>query len=212
KPNPLPIHPVPPSSKRRSLQTDVQKLETILETIQAQGWTLGCFMHNTFRTKDTKGNEIHRSPTHSQMVSIFLAGRSTTTVADILFEWMANPDGRIPNFSPNSDLMYSMTVPYTIIRPVRAALTAFAAQTIGKKVAVEAENAVKLRSGLHVSVGKRHPELRLKRDDIGEATIPRVEAVFQREQPVTLYLLNNIAMRKPRVHAGVILTRKTRPP
>jgi hypothetical protein len=146
------------------------------------------------------------------MVSIFLAGRSTATVADILFEWMANPDGRIPEFSPNSDLMYSTTVPYTLIRPVRAGLTSFATQIIGKKVAVEAENAVKLSSGLHVSVGKRHPELRLEREDIGEETIPRVEAVFQREQGVTLYLCNNIAMRKPRVRGGVTLTRKARPP
>ncbi|KAJ7693464.1 hypothetical protein B0H14DRAFT_3661883 [Mycena olivaceomarginata] len=166
KPNPGPLQPAATSPKGR--------------------------MHNTFRTKDSKGNDLNRSPTHSQM--------------------MANPDGRIPEFSPNSDLMYSTTVPYTLIRPVRAGLTSFATQIIGKKVAVEAENAVKLSSGLHVSVGKRHPELRLEREDIGEETIPRVEAVFQREQGVTLYLCNNIAMRKPRVHGGVTLTRKARPP
>ncbi|KAJ7034052.1 hypothetical protein C8F04DRAFT_956904, partial [Mycena alexandri] len=112
----------------------------------------------------------------------------------IIFKWMTHPDGRIPEFSPNSDLMYSTKVPYTSIGPVRAALTSFATQTIGKKVAVEAENAVKLSSGLHVSIGERHPELRLKRDDIGAVTIPRVEAVLQREQPVTVYLCNNIAM------------------
>ncbi|KAJ7440755.1 hypothetical protein FB451DRAFT_1344070 [Mycena latifolia] len=84
---------------------------------------------------------------------------------------MAHPDGRIPANSPNRDLMYSTTVPHTDIQPVRAALTAFSTQTIGKKVADEAESA----------------------------------SVIEREQPVTLYLCRNIAMRKPRKREGVII-------
>ncbi|KAJ6455537.1 hypothetical protein DFH09DRAFT_1255746 [Mycena vulgaris] len=147
-------------------------------TIQDQGWTLGCFLYNIFRTRDIKGNEIHRSSTHSQMVSIFLAGRAKKTVANIITEWMAHPDGRIPAHSPNLDLMYSTTVPYNDIKPVRAALTAFSTQTIGKKVGDEAENAVKLSSGLH--------------------------SVIERDQAITLYLFKNIATRKPRTRAGVI--------
>ncbi|KAJ7799418.1 hypothetical protein B0H13DRAFT_2391021 [Mycena leptocephala] len=145
------------------------------------------------------------------MVSIFLAGRAKKTVGNIISEWMAHPDGRIPAHSPNSDLMFSTTVPYTDIRPVRAALTAFSTQIIGKKVVAEAKNAVNLRSGLHVSIGKRHPEMRLRREDIGEAALPRVKSIIEREQAVTLYLFNNIAMRKPRKRNGVILERKQRP-
>ncbi|KAJ6602569.1 hypothetical protein DFH09DRAFT_899640 [Mycena vulgaris] len=174
--SPLP-HPGTTSGKRKSPRTDAQKIELILETIQDQGWTLGCFLYNIFRTRDIKGNEIHRSSTHSQMVSIFLAGRAKKTVANIITEWMAHPDGRIPAHSPNLDLMYSTTVPYNDIKPVRAALTAFSTQTIGKKVGDEAENAVKLSSGLHVSIGKKHPETKLRREDFGEGTIPRVQVL-----------------------------------
>ncbi|KAJ7688815.1 hypothetical protein B0H17DRAFT_1331988 [Mycena rosella] len=199
------------STKRKSPRTDAQKIETILEAIQAQGWTLGRFMYNLFRTKDTKGDTIHRSPSHSQMVSIFLAGRGRKTVANIITQWMAHPDGRIPADSLNADLMYSTTVPYTEIKPVRAALTAFSTQIIGKKVGDEAESAVQLSSGLHVSIGSKHPETKLRREDFGEKTIPRVQSVIEREQPVTLYLFNKIAMRKPRKREGVVIQRKMRP-
>ncbi|KAK6972305.1 hypothetical protein R3P38DRAFT_2812341 [Favolaschia claudopus] len=196
------------SSKRQSPRTNTQKLEVVLQSIQKQGWTLGGFLYNLFRAKDDQGNEIHRTQTHSQMVSIFLAGRANETVADIISEWMIHPDGRIPSSSPNDDLMFSTTVPYTEIRPVRAALTSFAVQTIRKKVFVEAEEAVKLKNGLHVSIGKTHPELRLSRDDIGEATMARVEAVIEAHQQVTQHLFEAIAMRKPRKRAGILLPRE----
>ncbi|KAJ6616142.1 hypothetical protein B0H10DRAFT_1949352 [Mycena sp. CBHHK59/15] len=190
KPNPPPSKTDNASGKRKPVRTDAQKIESILDAIQEQRWSLGCFLYNIFRIKDAKGNPIHRSPAHSQMVSIFLAGRGKKTVANIITEWMAHADGRIPETSPNWDLMYSTTIPYNEIRPVRAALTAFSTQTIGKK---------------------KHPETKLCREDFGDATIPRVKLVIEREQAVTLYLCNNIAMRKPRKRDGVILERKTRP-
>ncbi|KAJ6573350.1 hypothetical protein B0H10DRAFT_2237105 [Mycena sp. CBHHK59/15] len=211
KPNPPPSKTDNASGKRKPARTDAQKIESILDAIQEQRWSLGCFLYNIFRIKDAKGNPIHRSPAHSQMVSIFLAGRGKKTVANIITEWMAHADGRIPETSPNWDLMYLTTIPYNEIRPVRAALTAFSTQTIGKKVRDEAESAVKLGSGLHVSIGSKHPETKLCREDFGDATIPRVKSVIEREQAVTLYLCNNIAMRKPRKRDGVILERKTRP-
>ncbi|KAK7020899.1 hypothetical protein R3P38DRAFT_2392851, partial [Favolaschia claudopus] len=95
------------SSKRRSPRTNTQKLELVLESIQEQGSTLGGFSYNVFRAKDDQGSEIHRTQTHSQMVSIFLAGRANETVADVISEWMIHPDGRIPSSSPNVDLMFS---------------------------------------------------------------------------------------------------------
>ncbi|KAK6993185.1 hypothetical protein R3P38DRAFT_2567352 [Favolaschia claudopus] len=201
----------PGSSKRRSPRTNAQKLELVLESIQDQGWTLGCFLYKLFRAKDDEGNEVHRSQTHSQMVSIFLAGRANETVADIVSEWMMHPDGRLPSSSPNSDLSFSTTIPYTEIRPVRAALTSFAVQTVQKKLYAEAEEAVDLKNGLHVSIGKTHPEMRLSRDDIGETTIARVQSVIANHQKVTQHLFEAIAMRKPRKHNGIPLPREARP-
>ncbi|KAJ7705556.1 hypothetical protein B0H17DRAFT_920313, partial [Mycena rosella] len=155
---------------------------TILETINAQGWTFACFVYNIFRRRDDKGNPVQRSHVHAGMVSAFLNGRAKKTVAHVITEWMASADGRIPADSPDRDLMYSTTIPYTDIKPVRAAITSFSTQMIGKKVAQEAERAVQVTSGLH------------------------------KHQPVSVYLCNNIAMRKPRVREGVVLVRKTRPP
>ncbi|KAJ7086886.1 hypothetical protein B0H15DRAFT_757408, partial [Mycena belliarum] len=93
KPNPTSSHASAGSSQRRSPRTDTQKIEVILGTIKDQNWTFASFLFNIFRIKDTNGNEINRSPTHSQMVSIFLAGRASKTVGNIVSEWMAHPDG-----------------------------------------------------------------------------------------------------------------------
>ncbi|KAJ7195667.1 hypothetical protein GGX14DRAFT_674736 [Mycena pura] len=206
KPNPIPLQTGTTPAKRKSPRTDAQKIDIILTSIQDQGWSLSCFLYN--------GAEIHRSSTHAQMVSIFLAGRGKKTVANVITEWMSHPDGRIPTTSPNSDLMYSTTVLFTDIGPVRAALTTFSTQTIGKKVADEAESAVKLGNGLHVHIGKKpskHPGTDVCHDDFGESTIPRVQSVIEKDQAVTLYLFKNIAMRKPRTRGGVVIERRSRP-
>ncbi|KAJ7672981.1 hypothetical protein DFH06DRAFT_1319207 [Mycena polygramma] len=131
--------------------------------------------------------------------------------AHIVEQWMKDPAGRIPRYSTSKDLMFSTTTPFTEIGPVRAALTTFSTQTVGKKVAREAENAVKLTSGLHVSVGVRGPETKLHWSDIGANTIPHVESVIEAEQRVAVYLFDKIAMRKPRKRNGIVLERKTRP-
>ncbi|KAJ7735335.1 hypothetical protein B0H16DRAFT_1256415, partial [Mycena metata] len=158
----------------------------VLHAIKEQNWSFASFLYHVFQTKDGKGKPLSRSTVHAQMVSRFLGGRAENSVSDILAAWMASPDGRVPAHSPNRNLMYSTSIPYTTIKPVRAALTSFATQIIGKKVACEAESAVHISSGLH--------------------------AVIEKQQPVTVFLCNNIAMRRPRTRAGVVLVRKTRPP
>ncbi|KAJ7719580.1 hypothetical protein B0H16DRAFT_1795129, partial [Mycena metata] len=187
-------------------RTTSQKIEAVLHAIKEQNWTFPSFLYHLFQTKDGKGKPISRSTVHAQTVSRFLSGRSENSVSDILAAWMASPDGRIPAHSPNRSLMYSTSIPYTTIKPVRAALTSFATQIIGKKVACEAESAVHISSGLHVSIGpnSKHPETQLQRHHIGAETIPLVRSAIQKHQPVTVFLCNNIAMRRPRTRAGVI--------
>ncbi|KAJ7711541.1 hypothetical protein B0H14DRAFT_2645722, partial [Mycena olivaceomarginata] len=169
------------TGKRASLRTDAQKIDAILDVIKAQNWPFACFLYNVFRTKDINGKLVNRSQTHGQMVSAFLAGRGKRTVANIVNEWMKDPLGRIPRYSSAESLMFSTTILFTEIGPVRAALTTFSTQTIGKKVGEEAENAVKLTSRLHVSVGVRGPETKLHWSDVGANTIPQVESVIERE-------------------------------
>ncbi|KAJ7145966.1 hypothetical protein C8R44DRAFT_826975 [Mycena epipterygia] len=50
-----------------------------------------------------------------------------------------------------------------------------------------------------------------QRDYKDEYNFPLLWSIIEREQPVTLYLCGNIAMRKPRKCEGVIMERKTRP-
>ncbi|KAJ7119049.1 hypothetical protein C8R44DRAFT_550637, partial [Mycena epipterygia] len=101
-------------------RTDAQKIDVILTVIKGQNWTFTCFLYTVFRTRDVKGKPVHRSLTHSQMVSAFLAGRGKRTVANIIEEWMRDPSSRIPHNSSDSDLMFSTTIPYTDIGPVHA--------------------------------------------------------------------------------------------
>ncbi|KAJ7805241.1 hypothetical protein B0H14DRAFT_3485292 [Mycena olivaceomarginata] len=142
-----------------------------------------------------------------------LVAPSTPSPTSSRHGWPPRTD-EFPTHSSNRKLMYSTSIPYTTIKPVRAALTSFATQIIGKKVACEAECAVQISSGLHVSIGtkSKHPETQLQRHHIGAGTIPHVRAVIEKQQPVTIFLCNNIAMRRPRTRAGVVLIRKTRPP
>ncbi|KAJ7842924.1 hypothetical protein B0H13DRAFT_2364986 [Mycena leptocephala] len=209
-----PTDSAPPKKKAKmsSAKFTCDCIDAILDVIKAQNWPFACFLYNVFRTKDINGKLVNRSQTHGQMVSAFLAGRGKRTVANIVNEWMKDPLGRIPRYSSAESLMFSTTILFTEIGPVRAALTTFSTQTIGKKVGEEAENAVKLTSGLHVSVGVRGPETKLHWSDVGANTIPQVESVIEREQPVTVYMFDKIGMRKPRKRNGVVLERKIRPP
>ncbi|KAJ7690965.1 hypothetical protein B0H17DRAFT_910637, partial [Mycena rosella] len=135
-------------------------------------WTLGEFLYNTFQHLGRSGN---RSQRHAQMVKSFLGGLGTHTPSDILTCWMTSPDGVLPAHSPHLDDMYSTEKFYTDIRPVRAALTSFALQTVRDFVAHGAETAV------HVSS----------------------EILDQHLKPAC-YIMERIAQRKPRTRNGVV--------
>ncbi|KAJ6472324.1 hypothetical protein C8R47DRAFT_1324704 [Mycena vitilis] len=121
---------------RQKMRSEAEKMHTILDTIQAQGWSLGEFMYNIFRST---GREAKPSQTHAQMVSAFLAGRGKFKPSGILTCWMKSSDGVLPADSPHLAQMYSADIPYTEIGPVRPALTSFALQTVGKFLARRAE-------------------------------------------------------------------------
>ncbi|KAJ7200182.1 hypothetical protein GGX14DRAFT_317446, partial [Mycena pura] len=112
--------PKPSNGNRAPTRSDEEKMDNILVAIKAQNWTFSSFLFRVFCRQDKNGKPVKRSTTHSQMVSKFLGGHTTDSVSDIITEWMASPDGRIAANSPNRELLYSTTVPYTQIKPVRA--------------------------------------------------------------------------------------------
>ncbi|KAJ6448308.1 hypothetical protein C8R45DRAFT_1224727 [Mycena sanguinolenta] len=125
---------------------------------------------------------------------------------------MASPDGVLSAHDPNLADMYSTDTPYTEIRPVRAALTSFALQTVGNLLARGAEKAVQASSGLHVSLTSQDPIKKSGWLRIGQNTIAFVGDVLEQHLRPAFYLLDRIAMRKPRNRDGVVVaSRQYRP-
>jgi hypothetical protein len=110
-------------------------------------WNLPEFLYHTFRYQDENGKPVHRTTEHAAIVSRFLQGRTKYTPSVVLKAWFQGPDGSISQDSVASNLMYSATVPFTEIGPVRAAMTSFAVQIVRCQVVKEAENVIKPSSG-----------------------------------------------------------------
>ncbi|KAF8875228.1 hypothetical protein BD779DRAFT_1424235, partial [Infundibulicybe gibba] len=100
-------------------QTTSAKLEAVFQAIDDARWTLGDFLHYTFRMKDDDAKDISCSPRHAQVMSRFLQGLCAYTPAMILNTWFHSPDGRILTDSHDTNLTYSTKIPYTEIKPVR---------------------------------------------------------------------------------------------
>ncbi|KAJ7613612.1 hypothetical protein DFH06DRAFT_1014822 [Mycena polygramma] len=169
-------------------------MHVILDTIQAQGWSLGQFLYNVFRST---GRDANRSQRHAQMASAFLGGRGKFTPSSLLNCWMKSPDGVLSADSPHLAQMFSTETPYTEIGPIRPALTSFALQTVGTFFARRAEDAIKAS--------------KLTWAKFGADTISTVGDILDHHLSAAWYLMDKIAMRKPRTREGVVVQRKTRP-
>ncbi|KAH7918111.1 hypothetical protein BV22DRAFT_1108446 [Leucogyrophana mollusca] len=196
-------------SPRRS---DNDKLNDIFQVLQRHRWTLGDLLYYLFQLKDkSTGDKVRRTHQHAAYVAKFLKGACNHGPAAIVDAWFQSPDGVIPESSEDYGLMYSTTVPYTEIKPVRPALSSFAAQTMKKRLLQEAESVVQPMSGLHActtaSAGKKNREW----GDIGSTTVEAVTAVIKKHQPLRWDYVIAICLRKPRVQNGVIQVRKNCP-
>jgi hypothetical protein len=164
---------------------DAEKLNRFFAFLQEKlKWTFGELLYHTSKGKSpgvirqcgldgttlltSNPKEVKRN---SSIIQHFMHGRGMYGPADILNNWMQHPYGADER---HSHLMYSTSIPYLEIKPVRPALTAFAAQTVKAKLIHEAESAIKLSSGLHVAVAlkqqKQSSEMKLEWPDIGAAT------------------------------------------
>ncbi|KAJ7717441.1 hypothetical protein B0H16DRAFT_1700968 [Mycena metata] len=209
----IPPNSAPPSKKtktapRKKPRTEAEKMQIIFDTIQAQGWSLGEFIFNTFRST---GRDAKRGQTHAQMASTFLGGRGRYTPSAILTCWLKSADGVLPAGSPHHAEMFSSEKPYTSIGPIRPALTSFALQTVGRFFARRAEDAIKSSSGLHASVRNKHKQEGVTWAKFGSDTISVVGGILEHHLSAAWYLMDKIAMRKPRTREGVVVVRKSRP-
>ncbi|KAF8872739.1 hypothetical protein BD779DRAFT_1708992 [Infundibulicybe gibba] len=204
----------PTAHKKRKYtprQTTSAKLEAVFQAIDDARWTLGDFLHYTFRMKDDDAKDISRSPRHAQVVSRFLQGLCAHTPAMILNSWFHSPDGRISTDSHDANLMYSTKTPYTEIKPVRAALTSFAVQIVESKLVKEARQAVKPSSGLHAT-SRRKGARRVEWLDVGATTVSRVAGLIQLHQPLTWHYMMCISEPESRPSQGEVAVHRRRPP
>ncbi|KAJ7779878.1 hypothetical protein B0H16DRAFT_1830349, partial [Mycena metata] len=142
-------------------------------------WTLGDFLHHTFTHQDADKNHIPRSQRHGNIVQRFLSGSTNHNVAEIVHSWLTSPDGR----GVRDADMFDVETPYLELKPVRLALTAFAAQTCATYLGAEAREMVKKSSGLHAHSIQR----------------------------LAFHFMKIIAEPVPRSRKGVIVVRKSRP-
>ena len=184
------------------------KLATVFNAIRDANWTLGEFLYYTFQTKDKNGQDVKRTTQHSMYATQFLQGQTTYTPGIILECWYHSADGRVHGGLAQEVPMYATTPVYMKIKPARAALTAFAAQIVEKKLVQEARKAVQPESGLHAT-SKRRGTQKVEWADVGASTVSHVEAIIKRCQPLTWRLLNRIAGEKD--VDGVPAVRKRRP-
>ena len=199
--------------KKQVPRLDVgQKLDAIFKTIkEVAKWMLGEFLHHIFKSKNEDGTKFSRSSTHTATVSQCLQGQTIYSPSDILDMWFWNSDGRVLTESDASKLMYSTNKPFREIGPVRAVLSTFAVQIVQDCVVQEVEIAVKPASGLHVSFKSKSDTQQTEWADIGATTVHQVAEIIKKHQPVTWYLLTEIAGRKLRKPKGITAERKFRP-
>ena len=126
-----------PKRKKRAYgprRSTADKLAIIFNAIRDVKWTLGEFLYHTFQTKDKNGLDIKRTTQHAMYATHFLQGETSYSVGTILECWYLSSDGRVHEGLAEDVSLYSTTSVYTSIKPARAALTAFAAQIIEKKI------------------------------------------------------------------------------
>ncbi|RDB16715.1 hypothetical protein Hypma_002556 [Hypsizygus marmoreus] len=201
------------TSQKLSVDDKVELFFVLLET--ELKWTYGELLYHTMTSRTTKeknsvpGTASGNSRKHAAVVQHFLNGHGKHAPSDVVKLWMEHPYGRKFKDSP---LMFSTTTPYTDIKPVRPALTSFAAQLVEKQLVREVEQAVKPSSGLHLAISTKTIGKTIGWTDIGATTVEETRDTIKQHQPLTWALIMKLASRPPRVRNGITLACKDRPP
>jgi hypothetical protein len=90
--------------------------------------------------------------------------------------------------------MYSTSVPYTEIKPIRPCLISFAVQIVEQRLVQEAVNAIKTSCSLHAVTSHKSILKKAEWVDVRATTIPKVHGVLKNIQPLTWYYLTKIAV------------------
>jgi hypothetical protein len=154
-------------------ETLTQKLGLLFDFLAGPGihWTIGDLMFNLFRLKD---DAFSPSAHHGQYINKFLPGKCQHYPGMVLSAWAHSPYGVTAKGSTEEKLMFSLDVEYQDVTSIRPALSAFAAQTVKKRLVQEApENC------MHYTVTKSSQEQnKWEWSDVGLTTVVTVKTTI----------------------------------
>ncbi|KAJ7108021.1 hypothetical protein C8R43DRAFT_1140157 [Mycena crocata] len=182
------------------------KLNQLFDLLKEFNWTLGEMMHHLFVHRDSEGEKIPRTQRHGNLVETYLSGRTTHTISEILDAWLTSPYGR----GYSDQLLFETDTPYHSIRPVRQALTGFAAQSCCDFLESESNTAVAVLRRLWAETVGDDEEQSRELHDLGSAIKQSNTALAQRQR-LAMAFMHRIAEPKPRSRDGVTVVRKSRP-
>ncbi|KIJ64811.1 hypothetical protein HYDPIDRAFT_111412 [Hydnomerulius pinastri MD-312] len=187
--SPSPTRPSPAKKKRASPKSWAQKLDVVFDTLKTLKWSISDLLFYLFRLRDEQNANIHRSHRHAAAVQQFLRGRTRINPSFIVDVWLRSADGRLADGADEHRLMYSTTVDYKSIKPVRPALTSFAVQLARSRLCRESRDALRVPSASR----KEH----LEWGDIGSGTVAGASALIQDDQPLLWNFMTSYAVGKP---------------
>ncbi|TRM69621.1 hypothetical protein BD626DRAFT_474783 [Schizophyllum amplum] len=190
----------------RGYRTIQQKLDLFFWFLRVElQWSYGQLLYLSAARPE---NPMSASQTQNHCLTNFLQGQDHHYFPSRIIDlWFRHSYGSI-NYEP--DKLYATDVSFAGLRHVRLGLSAWAAQLIEQKLVREAEAAIAVDSGLHISLGKKSDAKPLEWSDLGAATVSNVRGVLLKHQPLLYYLVSAVASRKPRQVDGEDVVRQHR--
>lgn len=185
-----PLSP-PVKKQKRVYRDDQQKIDLFFWMItQEFDWTYGEMLYKTALCSASRASE-----TQTKTITHFFAGHDKKYPASRTLDlWLRHPYGR----RPPPETMYCVDRPYTELLQIRPALTSFAAQVVQQRLVREAEEAIKVKNGLHVSIANKNGKGKpLVWDDLGAGTLPHVRSIFEKIQPLLWAFVTTLCLRCP---------------
>jgi hypothetical protein len=182
-----------------------QKLDKVFDYLKTLEWTTEDFLKHLFAPKTHTST---RSQRHGLIMEQFLSGRDHYTVSKLLESMWITFDGA----GHHSADMYSVAIPYLEMRPVRAAISLFAAQIVETRLLEEAQVGIDEDNGMHASITSRNEAGRVEWASIGASLIPAIQANLSQHMPLAFHYMLRIAEPRPRKRKGAIAVRIHRPP
>jgi len=199
---------IPPGNmkeQRTVVYTSVQqKLDSLFWFLDRElGWTYGQML---WYTAHKEGPGLTTDNQSSSFMHFLRGHDGTCWPSSLVDVWFWHPAGR----EKESDYaLYSFEPSFKTIRPVRAGLSAFAAQLVEQKLSQEAESACRAKElRVKLSTRSKRAEEPMKWDDTGEGMQEFLRQFYVSRQPVGWRLVKSMAMRKKN---GVFAVRQRRP-